>query len=119
MNHDRFALGAPVYYRYDPREAVITGYIRGKYVIEYADGTTKQHVGTSLRHIELPLRGDELLDEIQFLLDQGESPLIVPQLVERSPEVVMRMARQYRRPTITAAFVASGEAEYDRKRMRL
>lgn len=117
MTTESFTIGAAVVTR-TRVPGVITGYslARQKYLVTLETGQVRKFSGTSLRRAEPPMGGDELLDEVEFLLDQGQSPLLVPQMVSRHPAVIARLARRYNRAAITEAFVAAGQAEYLRKK---
>ncbi len=51
-----------------------------------------------------PLTGVELLDEVQWLIDNGTHPLLVAQLLSRSPGSIAKAARKAGRGRLAVPF---------------
>lgn len=94
-------------------EGRIIGYSHAtdKYRIQLTDGSERWAAGSSLSRYEPIMTQDELMDEAEFMLNQGEPAHQLPTILNRNWEVLLRVAKKTGRTTVLERMVAASEAE--------
>lgn len=67
------------------------------------------------RRTERPMNASEVLDEVEWLLDAGESPAIVAQTVGRTVMGLERTARRNGRAALANRIYAANNTDWKRK----